>query len=142
MKNYKKFIQKINEEDLLQVKKDIADKVATQQSKNQNDNKNIDDIEIEEKPNDAIINDIRNEIENYEKQKISVNNRIDEINKKIELFSGQSKVTRDSKMQADLNKKVQSFQKSLTELVEELKKFDDLISKSTERQKKLEETNK
>lgn len=142
MKNYLKFVQKINEEDLEQVKQDITNKVAAQQAKTPKGKETLDKMEFEEKPNDAIIADIKKEIENYENQKITVNNRIEEINKKIELFSSQAKETRDAKMQADLNKKVQSLQDSLTDLVEELKKFDDLILKSTERQQKLENTNK
>lgn len=142
MKNYWKFVQKLNEEDLQQVKQDIADKVASDQSKTPKGEQSLDNMEMDEKPNDAIIDDVKKEIENYEKQKVTVNNRIEEINKKIEIFSGQSKISRDSKQQAELNKKVQSLQDSLTGLVDELKKFDDLIAQSTERQQKLEDTNK
>lgn len=142
MKNYYKFVQKLNEEDLQQVKQDIADKVAAEQSKNPKNKQSFNNKEIDEKPNDAIIDDIKKEIENYEKQKVAVNNRIEEINKKIEIFSGQSKISRDSKQQAELNKKIQSLQDSLTDLVDELKKFDDLIAQSTERQQKLKDINK
>jgi len=137
MKKYNEFIRQLNEEDLF-----TKEKEAIADNTDDTDDSVVDKMAMEEKPNDAIINDVKKEIEGYEQQKVVVNNRIEEINKKIELFNSQAKETRDPQMQKDLNNKVKSMNDSLNKFKEELTKFDKLIADSGKRQKQLIDTNK
>lgn len=137
MKKYTQFLKE-KEDALLQVKQDIADKVDTAETSKDD----LDNMEIKDKPNDAVLKDITAEIEMYEQQKLTVNKRIEEINKKIEVFSGEAKETKDPIIVKQLTDKVKSLTDSLSKFEEELKKFDKLISDSGLRKTQLEQTNK
>lgn len=137
MKNFLKFVQTLNEEDLNKIKQDIADKIAKQETEKGKGKQDLDKMEIEDKPNQARLEDIKTEIENYEKQKIAVNTRIDEINKKIEIFSSQAKISSDPKIVAQLNDKIKNFNIQLEDLTKEIEKFDNLISDSGQNIEKL-----
>lgn len=131
MKRFLNFIQ--NEEKIEDAKEEIADKVAAQEYEENDDLKN--NMETDKKPNEGIIEDIKKEIEEYEKMKVRINNRIKEINKKIEIFSSQNSDSDDEKNNA--NEKIKSLKDTLKLLDEEIKKFDELISKSEEKIEKL-----
>lgn len=140
MKNYKNFI---NEEDALkQIKQDIADKIAAEETKKGQGKENLNKMELQDKPNQARLDDITTEIEAYEKQKINVSQRIDEINKKIEIFSNQAKVSSDPAVVAKLNTDIKSLNKSLEELTMEIEKFDKLIADSGKNIENLKQVNK
>jgi len=144
MKKYWKFVKKLNEEDLQQVKQDIADKVASEEAKKGQGQKDLDKMSIDEKPNDKIIDDVKNEIENFEKQKLAIQNSIDAINNQIELFNKQSdpNITQDPNIRMDMANKTKNLIKKIEDLQKQIQKYDELIKDASDRQEKWKENNK
>lgn len=113
MKKYLQFVK----EDLEDIKNKIADQM---QSEITDDKK----LELEEKPNDKITQDIEKTIENFENQK-------NLINKKIETFNDEINLTQDDNIIKDLEEKVKNLEI-------ELDKFDQMLKKSLEQKSTLE----
>jgi len=116
MKKYNKFVS----EDLEQVKNDMAEKIASEET-NDNDK---DEMDFENQPNEDINKGIEDTIERIEQQK-------DIINKKIETFNDELAITHDPNMIKSLEEKIEQLQL-------ELDKFDDIVKNSQEQAKTLE----
>jgi hypothetical protein len=120
MKKYLKFVN----EDLEETKERIADQMQSKTTTDEDNEK----MELDEKPNEQITQDIEKTIENFEKQKII-------INKKIETFNDEISIAEDPEVVKDLEEKVK-------QLEEELKTFDNLLKDATSQRTTLEDTQK
>jgi len=116
MKKYTKFVK----EDLEQVKKDMAEKVASEETTDE-EKANMD---INDQPNEDINKGIEDTIERIEQQK-------DIINKKIEVFNDELAITQDPEAVKSLEEKIEQLQL-------ELDKFDELVKNSQEQEKTLQ----
>jgi chromosome segregation ATPase len=116
MKKYLKFIS----EDLEEIKDNIADKIKSEET-NDNDNEKM---ELDEKPNEKIIEDIIKNIEKFEKEKNT-------IKKKIETFNDEINIAEDPEIVKDLEDKVKKLEI-------DLKTFDDMLSDTLKQKQTLE----
>jgi len=135
MKTYNNFIK----EDLQQVKDDIADKVAQKEVSGKDNVGKVDKMDIEEKPNLEINKSIEDTIEKFETQKKVITDKIDFFNKQIENLNKQVEVTSNPDEKTNLINKIKDTQTTLTQLEEEIGKFDELIKTSTEQKTSLED---
>jgi len=118
MKKYLKFVT----EDLEETKERIADRMQSETTSDDDNEK----MELDEKPNEQITQDIEKTIENFEQQKVI-------INKKIETFNDEIAISEDPDVVKDLEEKVK-------QLEEELEKFDNLLNDATNQKTTLEDT--
>lgn len=118
MKKYLKFVT----EDLEETKERIADQMQSETTTDDDNEK----MELDEKPNEQITQDIEKTIENFEQQKVI-------INKKIETFNDEIAISEDPDVVKDLEEKVK-------QLEEELEKFDNLLNDATNQKTTLEDT--
>lgn len=118
MKKYLKFVT----EDLEETKERIADRMQSETTSDDDNEK----MELDEKPNEQITQDIEKTIENFEQQKVI-------INKKIETFNDEIAISEDPDIVKDLEEKVK-------QLEEELEKFDNLLNDATNQKTTLEDT--
>lgn len=119
MKKYLKFVS----EDLEETKERIANQVAEESNVDDNEK-----MELEEKPNDEINQDIEKVIEGFEKQKLLINNKIDIFNSELEL-------SEDPEVILGLKDKIELME-------EELTKFDDMLNDAIQQRTSLEDHQK
>ena len=120
MKKYSKFVL----EDLEETKERIANQVETEQTTDDDKKK----MELEEKPNDEINQDIEKVIEGFEKQKAL-------INKKIDIFNGEIELSEDPDTILGLEEQIKKME-------EELDNFDNMLKDATNQRTTLEDHQK
>jgi hypothetical protein len=116
MKKYLKFVN----EDLEEAKERIADQMQSETTTDDDKEK----MELDEKPNEQITQDIEKTIENFEKQKII-------LNKKIETFNDEISIAEDPEVVKDLEEKID-------DLMSENHNLKKMLETKTKRTKAVE----
>jgi chromosome segregation ATPase len=134
MKKYLTFVK----ENMEEVKQNIANTVAKQETSE----KDIEKMDIAEKPNEDINKSVEDTINKFESQKKVISDKIEFFNKQIENINKQLELSQSPEDKEKVQKQLDDANETISKLDEEMKKFDELISTSQKQQASLKITEK